>query len=110
MSCAYCQPVKSDQLSMHGVLLQAAILGVSINGSLRGEKTVPESEPPSTATTSEGDIVAEPCAVQNGHHANGGPTNVKGVQSRPHNHSALHKKANYSQARTAQSTSRLAGM
>ena len=89
---------------MHGVLLQAAILGVSINGSLRGEKLASESEPPSTATTSEGDIAAEPCAAQNGHHANGGPPAVKGVQSRLCNHSALHKKADHSQARTAQST------
>ena len=110
MSCACYQAVISDQMPMHGMGLQAAILGVSINGSLKGEKPAPESEPPSTATTSEGDIAAEPCTVQNGHHANGGPAAVKGVQSRLQYHSALHKKADHSLARTAQSTLRLAGM
>ena len=110
MSCACYQAVFSDQMPMHGMLLQAAILGVSVNGSLRGDKLASESEPPSTATTSEGDIAAEPCAVQNGHHANGGPAAVKGGQSRLYSHSALHKKADYSQAPTAQSTLRLAGM
>ena len=75
---------------------------MSINGSLRGEESAPESDPPSTASTTDEGIVAECCTVQNGHHANGGPASAKGVQSRLHIHSALHERAERNNARIAQ--------
>ena len=70
-------------LAEDNVLPQAAILGLSINGSLHNEVAEVNGERSVSTSTAEEEAAAKPTATQNGHASRQPETHVKGMCTTP---------------------------
>ena len=66
-------------LAENDVLLQAAILGLSINGSIQSEVAEVSGERSVSTSTAEEEATAKPRAAQNGHGPRQPETPIKGT-------------------------------